>query len=121
MMRLSMLSAMYLLDQVCDYYYSGSINISQSTPDPFALNGGIGYSLIYLGAETFVYLGLAIVLDYITNDIKVKKWFSRHDVGVQRSIDVDDDPRALYFTQTRNGRFVRMALISTLLEGLYED
>lgn len=91
MMRLSMLSAMYLLDQVCDYYYNGSINISQSTPDPFALNGGIGYSLIYLGAETFVYLGLAIVLDYITNDIKVKRWFSHHDVDVQRSIDVDDD------------------------------
>ncbi len=29
---------------------------------------------------------------------------------------VDDDPRAVYFTQVRNGRFVRMALIKTLLD-----
>ncbi|MGN0754045.1 MAG: aspartate carbamoyltransferase [Aristaeellaceae bacterium] len=28
---------------------------------------------------------------------------------------VDDDPRAMYFDQVRNGRFVRMALITTLL------
>ena len=28
---------------------------------------------------------------------------------------VDDDPRAVYFKQVRNGRFVRMALIHTLL------
>ena len=28
---------------------------------------------------------------------------------------VDDDPRAVYFDQVRNGRFVRMALIATLL------
>lgn len=29
---------------------------------------------------------------------------------------VDDDPRAAYFEQARNGRFVRMALITTLLK-----
>ena len=32
------------------------------------------------------------------------------------SVKVDDDPRAVYFKQVRNGRFVRMALIKTLLE-----
>ena len=32
------------------------------------------------------------------------------------SINVDDDPRAVYFEQVRNGRYVRMALIKTLLE-----
>ncbi len=32
------------------------------------------------------------------------------------SVRVDDDPRAVYFKQVRNGRFVRMALIKTLLE-----
>ncbi len=32
------------------------------------------------------------------------------------STKVDDDPRAAYFEQVRNGRFVRMALIKTLLE-----
>ncbi len=32
------------------------------------------------------------------------------------SVRVDDDPRAVYFKQVRNGRFVRMALITRLLE-----
>ena len=32
------------------------------------------------------------------------------------SVRVDDDPRACYFKQVRNGKFVRMALIMTLLE-----
>ena len=32
------------------------------------------------------------------------------------SVDVDDDPRAMYFTQAKNGVFIRMALILTLLE-----
>ena len=31
------------------------------------------------------------------------------------AIDVDDDPRAAYFRQVENGKFVRMALILTLL------
>ena len=30
--------------------------------------------------------------------------------------DVDDDPRACYFKQVQNGRYVRMALIMKLLE-----
>ena len=34
---------------------------------------------------------------------------------------VDDDPRAVYFTQVRNGRFVRMALILKLLEAADEN
>ena len=34
------------------------------------------------------------------------------------SVKVDDDPRAVYFKQVRNGRFVRMALIRTLLEDM---
>ena len=32
------------------------------------------------------------------------------------STEVDDDPRAAYFTQAQNGVYVRMALILTLLE-----
>ena len=32
------------------------------------------------------------------------------------SVAVDDDPRAMYFTQAKNGVFIRMALILTLLE-----
>lgn len=31
------------------------------------------------------------------------------------SIEVDDDPRACYFRQALNGKYVRMALIMTLL------
>ena len=32
------------------------------------------------------------------------------------SVDVDSDPRAAYFQQVQNGKYVRMALILTLLE-----
>ena len=32
------------------------------------------------------------------------------------STAVDDDPRAKYFEQVRNGKFIRMALILKLLE-----
>ncbi len=32
------------------------------------------------------------------------------------TVEVDDDPRAAYFRQVENGKFVRMALISRLLE-----
>ncbi len=31
------------------------------------------------------------------------------------SVDVDDDPRACYFTQAKNGKYIRMALIMSLL------
>lgn len=41
------------------------------------------------------------------------------------STEVDQDPRAAYFRQVRNGKFVRMALIYTLIkwkeEGLYDE
>ena len=32
------------------------------------------------------------------------------------SVKVDDDPRACYFRQVENGKFIRMALIMFLLE-----
>ena len=32
------------------------------------------------------------------------------------SVAVDDDPRACYFKQVRNGKFIRMALILKLLK-----
>ena len=32
------------------------------------------------------------------------------------SVAVDDDPRAYYFTQAKNGMYVRMALILKMLE-----
>lgn len=90
LMRLGMLSAMYLFDQICDYYHEGTISLGIGTPEPLSMNG-VGESLVYLGVETFVYLLLAIVLDYLTNDIKVKKYFSRKDIPVNRSTEVDDD------------------------------
>ena len=37
------------------------------------------------------------------------------------SVDVDNDPRAAYFRQVENGKFVRMALIYTLLNKLDEQ
>ncbi len=35
--------------------------------------------------------------------------------------EVDDDPRAAYFRQARNGKFIRMALILKLLEECHEN
>ena len=32
------------------------------------------------------------------------------------SVAVDDDPRAIYFKQVANGKYIRMALIMKLLE-----
>ena len=32
------------------------------------------------------------------------------------SVAVDDDPRAMYFPQAKNGMFIRMALILKMLE-----
>ncbi|MBQ7974877.1 MAG: aspartate carbamoyltransferase, partial [Clostridia bacterium] len=32
------------------------------------------------------------------------------------SVDVDDNPRACYFKQVKNGKYMRMALILKLLE-----
>ena len=32
------------------------------------------------------------------------------------SVSVDDDPRAMYFAQAKNGMFIRMALILKMLE-----
>ena len=37
------------------------------------------------------------------------------------SIDVDDDPRAAYFRQVENGKCVRMALITKLMEWRGKD
>ena len=34
----------------------------------------------------------------------------------EKSVEVDDDPRAVYFKQVQYGGYVRMALILTLLE-----
>ena len=37
------------------------------------------------------------------------------------SVEVDDDPRAMYFTQAKYGVYIRMALILTLLKAAKED
>ncbi len=37
------------------------------------------------------------------------------------SVEVDDDPRAVYFEQTRNGKYMRMALMLKLLEEARKD
>ena len=93
LMRLSMLSMMSLFDQICDYYYDGTISFSTGTPEPLSFDG-IGLSLVYLACETVIYLLIAILLDYATNSIRVKMYFSRHDINVNRSKEVDSDVQA---------------------------
>ena len=58
---------------------------------------------------------------YILNMKKLKK--AKKDLSIlhplprvnEISVDVDNDPRACYFRQALNGKYVRMALILTML------
>ena len=58
---------------------------------------------------------------YILNAAKLKE--ARQDLMIlhplpranEVSTDVDDDPRAVYFTQVKNGMYIRMALLAALL------
>ena len=58
---------------------------------------------------------------YILDTEKLKK--ARPDLSIlhplprvnEISTKVDDDPRACYFKQVRNGRYIRMALIMKML------
>ena len=58
---------------------------------------------------------------YILNEEKLK--LADKDMPVlhplprvdEISLDVDDDPRAAYFDQVQNGKYIRMALIMALL------
>ena len=59
---------------------------------------------------------------YILNKEKLEK--AKEDLCIMHplprvneiSVDVDDDPRAAYFRQVENGKYIRMALILKLLE-----
>ena len=59
---------------------------------------------------------------YILNKEKLEK--AKKDLCIMHplprvneiSVDVDDDPRAAYFRQVENGKYIRMALILKLLE-----
>ena len=56
--------------------------------------------------------------------LKEKMEYAREDMLIlpplprvnEISVEVDDDPRAVYFKQVQYGVYVRMALILTLLE-----
>ncbi|MDD7363241.1 MAG: aspartate carbamoyltransferase [Peptoniphilus sp.] len=58
------------------------------------------------------------VLNHASEDLIVLHPLPRVD---EIDIEVDDDPRALYFEQAKNGMYMRMALILTLLEAKYEN
>ena len=59
---------------------------------------------------------------YILNEEKLKN--AKKDLCIMHplprvneiAVEVDDDPRACYFKQAKNGKFIRMALILKLLE-----
>ncbi len=59
---------------------------------------------------------------FILNSTELKK--AKKDLAIMHplprvneiAIDIDDDPRAIYFEQARNGLFVRMALLTYIFE-----
>ena len=68
--------------------------VDRSTLSRYAING----SLLRKMKPT------AMILHPLPRTVEIEK-------------DVDDDPRALYFKQATNGLFVRMALLSLLMDG----
>jgi len=72
----------------------------------------------FFNEEDYVRLKDTYILD------KSKLALAKKDLAVMHplprvneiSVEVDDDPRSVYFKQARYGRFIRMALIMDLLE-----
>ena len=56
------------------------------------------------------FIGNVLFLQHLNNVIGNPQFFGGNKV------EVDDDPRAVYFKQVQYGMYVRMALILTLLE-----
>jgi aspartate carbamoyltransferase catalytic subunit len=55
------------------------------------------------------------VMDVMKPEARLMHPFPRNEEGGEIDTEVDDDPRAAYFRQIRNGLYVRMALLKMLL------
>ena len=72
----------------------------------------------FFNEEDYLRMKDFYILDKAKMDIAKKDMMVLHPLPRvnEISVEVDDDPRAMYFKQAQNGVYVRMALILTLLE-----
>jgi aspartate carbamoyltransferase catalytic subunit len=72
----------------------------------------------FFNEEDYLRMKDFYILDKTKMDIAKKDMMVLHPLPRvnEISVEVDDDPRAMYFKQAQNGVYVRMALILTLLE-----
>ncbi|MBQ5385874.1 MAG: aspartate carbamoyltransferase, partial [Lachnospiraceae bacterium] len=72
----------------------------------------------FFNEEDYLRMKDFYILDKGKMDIAKKDMMVLHPLPRvnEISVEVDDDPRAMYFKQAQNGVYVRMALILTLLE-----
>jgi len=71
----------------------------------------------FFNEEDYIRLRDTYVLDRAKMKLAKEKMIVMHPLPRinEISVDVDRDPRAVYFKQVRNGKDVRKALIATLL------
>ena len=72
----------------------------------------------FFNEEDYIRLKDLYILDKAKMELAPEKMLVLHPLPRvnEISVDVDDDPRAVYFKQVQYGMYVRMALIATLLE-----
>ena len=72
----------------------------------------------FFNEEDYIRLKDFYILDKAKMELAPEKMLVLHPLPRvnEISVDVDDDPRAVYFKQVQYGMYVRMALIATLLE-----
>ncbi len=76
----------------------------------------------FFNEEDYIRLKDFYILDQAKLELAKKDMLVLHPLPRvnEISVEVDDDPRAAYFTQARNGVYIRMALILTLLKAAEE-
>ena len=72
----------------------------------------------FFNEEDYIRLKDFYILDKAKMELAPEKMLVLHPLPRvnEISVDVDEDPRAVYFKQVQYGVYVRMALIATLLE-----
>ncbi len=77
----------------------------------------------FFNEEDYVRLKDFYILNKEKMNLAKKDMFVLHPLPRvnEISVEVDDDPRAVYFKQAQYGVYVRMALILTLLESADKD
>lgn len=111
----------YIKQDVCDkmgIQYRETDNLDEAMPELDVLYMTRVQKERFLDEDEFDRVKDSFVLDSRRMALAKEKMAVLHPLPRVNEIltEVDDDPRAAYFRQVENGKFVRMALITKLLE-----